>query len=102
MYDPLLVRTMALMAFFPNFAQRMFLHVAGVAFRLLKFLLVAFAQREICAGVTVWMIAPLSIQFAKLFSIAGVGRPRFAGPDVCLNSVWNDWILLAKMVLQPL
>ena len=82
MNEPLLVRATALMALLPNFAQSTFLHAEGVGLRELKFLLVAFAQRESCADVHVWMIAPLLIQLAKLFSVAVVGRVNRPGPVV--------------------
>lgn len=82
MKAPLLVLATALIALRPNFAARTFLHAAGLGLCGLKFFRVVRAQRETWALLTVWTMAPLLIQLAKLFSVVGVGRPALAGPRV--------------------
>ena len=82
-----MLRQTALMVVFPNLALRTFLHTIGVAERTLKFFLVAFAQRDTCALVTICTTAPLLIQLAKLFNVVGLGRENLAGPKVCFYSV---------------
>ncbi len=71
---PVDVRQTALMLDLPNFLQRTVLHDVGLAMLVLKLRLFDFAHLAICEQVTVWTIAPLLIQLAKLFSVAGFGR----------------------------
>ncbi len=100
MKEPDFVRATALMTVLPNLAERTFLQEAGVGILVLKFLLAFFAQRDTCAVETVWTIAPLLIQLANVFSVAGVGRPHLAAPVVWFISILYDWILLAKVLQQ--
>lgn len=101
MNEPLLVRATALILLFPNFAHRTFLHAIGVGVRLLKFFLVNLDHRATWAQLTVWMIAPLLIQFVKVLSVVVLGRPYLAGPLVWLYRVLNELILFQRVVLQP-
>src|SRR4051812_19354803 len=71
---PLAQRATALMVLRPNLEVSTVLQAVGVGLVGLKFLLVVRAQRATCAGLQVWMIAPLLIQLAKVFSVPGVGR----------------------------
>ena len=87
--EPVLVRATALIVFFPNAVVRMLRQVVGVTVRGLKFFLQARAQRPTCAFEQVCTIAPLLIQFAKVFRTAVVGRGRLAEPHVWLNRVLN-------------
>ena len=48
------------------------------------------------------MMLPLLTQFAKLFKIVGLGRVNRAAPVVWPINVLNDWILVWKLLQQPL
>jgi len=96
---PVEVRQTALMLDFPNFLQRTVLHEVGLAVLVLKLQFVDFAHLAICVQLTVWTIAPLLIQLAKLFRVAGFGRVYLPVVDIAwLHSVLYDAILCWKAV----
>ena len=97
-----MLRQTALIVVFPNFQERKFLHVVGVAERELKLFLFAFAQRDTWAVVTICTTAPLLTQLAKLFNVVGLGRVNLAGPKVCLYNVLKELILFSKALLHAL
>lgn len=96
------MRATALIVGFPNFAQRIVLHDPVVPVRVSNVLFLVFAHLATWALEQVWIIAPLLIQLAKVFSVEGVGREYVAGPCVWPISVLKELILSLKVLLHCL